>query len=448
MAPQPRGFARLTRRIVVRFPAVAPMVLAALVSSPANGQTADHAGPEPRRVFVLRPLIAFDVEYERNFDLDRRRRDDVREVEPMLRLSGTYAPRDWLRAFIEIETPVTIEHDQDRGSATEAAINLNQAYVAVDPIKDLSIRLGRQLVRDDREWLFDENLDGLRVLYRSGDLSLDASVSRVNIVRRDLRDRDTVGDRIVNQALLADYRLFDVLSLGAYAIRRSGRRGEEGTPLLLGVRARGRLFGDRLDYWLDAATVRGRDEQGRRLAGHGLDAGATVTAAAPLRPRLTLGYAWGSGDGRPGDGTNRAFRQTGLQSNEARFGGRAKFKYYGEVLDPELSNLHIVTAGLGFSPSEAVSIDLVYHHYRQDRLADRLRDAAIDLRPNRDRAMQSRELGQAIDLVVGVALTRSVEIEFAVGYFMPGRAYRVRGSDGFRRADEALFARLEIEVAF
>lgn len=438
----------MTGAATSRASALALVLLGALASPLARGDTPGQAGGEPRRVFVVRPLIAFDVEYERNFDLDRRTRDDVREVEPMLRLTATYTPHDWFRAFIEIETPVTIEHDQDRGSATEAAFNLNQAYVEIKPIKDLSIRLGRQLVRDDREWLFDENLDGLRVLYRSGDLSLDASVSRVNIVRRDLRDRATVGNPIDNHALLVDYRLLDTVTVGAYAVSRSGRRGEEGTPLLLGLRARGRLFGDRLDYWLDAATVRGRDEQGRRLAGHGFDLGATYAAEAPLRPRLTLGYAWGSGDGRPGDGTNRAFRQTGLQSNEARFGGRAKFKYYGEVLDPELSNLHIVTAGLGFSPSEAVSIDLVYHRYRQDRVADRLRDAAIDLRPNRNRAMQSRDLGQAIDLVVGVALTRSVEIEFAVGYFMPGRAYQVRGSDGFRRADEALFARLEIEFAF
>ena len=47
----------------------------------------------------------------------------------------------------------------------------------------------------------------------------------------------------------------------------------------------------------------------------------------------------------------------GLQENEADFGGAASFKDYGEVLDPELSNLAIFTVGLGLRPSEKFSLD-------------------------------------------------------------------------------------------
>lgn len=63
---------------------------------------------------------------------------------------------------------------------------------------------------------------------------------------------------------------------------------------------------------------------------HWLDMGGTVIFPIEnLKPRLTLGYAVGSEN----------YRQTGLQSNEAKFGGETKFKVYGETLNPNLADL-------------------------------------------------------------------------------------------------------------
>ena len=63
---------------------------------------------------------------------------------------------------------------------------------------------------------------------------------------------------------------------------------------------------------------------------------------------------------------DHAFRQTGIQDNNDKFGGVTSFKYYGELLEPELSNLHILTAGIGRRFGRRMSLDLIYHNYRQD----------------------------------------------------------------------------------
>lgn len=59
-------------------------------------------------------------------------------------------------------------------------------------------------------------------------------------------------------------------------------------------------------------------------------------------------------------------RQTGLQDNNGEFFGVDCFRYYGELLRPELSKLQITTLALGFRMLTNSSIEFVYH---TDRLA-------------------------------------------------------------------------------
>jgi hypothetical protein len=102
---------------------------------------------------------------------------------------------------------------------------------------------------------------------------------------------------------------------------------------------------------------------GRRNRSEVLLALAVVAPGHPAaggeggRPALTAAYAVGSGDDNPGHRVDGAFRQTGLQENEARWTGITRFKYYGELLDPELNNLTVVTVGLGLRPTKRSSLD-------------------------------------------------------------------------------------------
>ena len=118
------------------------------------------------------------------------------------------------------------------------------------------------------------------------------------------------------------------------------RVGEEAQRLAvqLGLQAVGEA-GDNLKFWANAAYVTGDSDEGdgsHDIRGYGLDLVATYVPDLAWDPSVSLGFAFGSGDGDPDDGVDRNFRQTGLQANNANFNGVTRFKYYGEAFDPEL----------------------------------------------------------------------------------------------------------------
>lgn len=222
----------------------------------------------------------------------------------------------------------------------------------------------------------------------------------------------------------------------------SSREDESDARLLwLGGSAAGRwrLGGPgTLHYWLDAAWVKGDetfyDYSGksfqRRLGrvldnpieGWGASAGITWASKLPARPRLTFTYAYGSGDPRGEQEADRSFRQTGLQDNNGKFRGVDRFRYYGELFDPELSNLHILTAALGFPLLRHSSIEILYHRYRQDEPAPFLRDVSF----KRDPDGIHRDLGEEWDAVLGIEEWEHWEIEIIGAIFRTGEAFAPR----------------------
>ncbi len=156
-----------------------------------------------------------------------------------------------------------------------------------------------------------------------------------------------------------------------------------------------------------------------------------------MSPRILGGIAFASGRSDPEDVGDTGFRQTGLQDNEAELGSLASFLYYGEAFDPELANMAIYTAGFGIQPKANITIDLLYHHYRQDQASETLRDSGLDAEPTGG----SPALGNELDLVVGYQATQDLLVSAFIGYFMPGPAF---DSD----ANSALTARIDLEFGF
>ena len=89
-----------------------------------------------------------------------------------------------------------------------------------------------------------------------------------------------------------------------------------------------------------------------------------------------------------------------------------------------MSNIRIVTAALGVTANEVLSVDLVYHHYRQ---------IAVE-------AGDSSHLGDGIDLVLGLRPNDALEIDAAIGWFASGENASV--------PDRSMAARIEVEYAF
>ena len=82
-------------------------------------------------------------------------------------------------------------------------------------------------------------------------------------------------------------------------------------------------------------------------------------------------------------------------------------------------NLGILSAGVGWRFHRRGSIDLVYHRYRQVEAADFLRDTEIDRRPDGVHT----DIGQELDLILGIRRQGNVDLKFVLAYFDPGAAF-------------------------
>ena len=401
-------------------------ILSILAADPASAEVFDPDAP-PETRYQLAPHLTFGAElevtydYRKNLGLDDRRDNDASVLVPELSLAFSFDPDPKLQFFLNvaISRPVVWKTEADGSRPSEEfAFELKEAFVLLRSLPGgLSLQLGRQRFEDERQWLYDEELDAVRLWLHWKALTAELSLSRDGLVRKDLLS-SAKREEINNYVLSASYQLLRDLTLEAYAIVRDDQAARRRRPVFVGVRSRGEPIED-LDYWIDLGYVGGRDGS-TTISGWGIDLGATYELQVGPKPALTLGFAFGSGDRNPGDRTDRSFRQTGLQDNEADFGGATDFKYYGEVLDPELSNLAIFTAGIGIRPSDKVSLDLVYHYYLQHRAAPTLRDAAIDAEPSG----RSRRLGSEVDLILGLQeIYDHLEVKAVVGYFSPGSAF-------------------------
>ena len=393
------------------------------------------------------------ITYRRNNDLDSRVRDDLLLFKTKVFGSFVYRPTDWLTTTLEMklgrEYPI---HEEQRVPLPNSDTRLpphrpptllvEQALLTVrQVIAPFEINIGRRNYEDDRHWVFDGSMDVASVSYRHATVRAEAMVARDVLWSLDAL-RHAAKQRVETAMVYADYRGIDNHVLAAYLIKRNHLRGQEGQPLLLGLRGSGKPS-DAINWWAEAALLRGSDEQGRRFRAQAVDIGGTYRFAdLPFDPNITLAYAHGSGDNTPDDGTNSTFRQTGLQTNEAKYIGLSKFKAYGEMLDPELSNLRVMTLGLGARATPGISIDMVYHRYQLDADASEIRNWALTAQMNTLAGQHSKDVGQALDLVVGMRGLfdiRRLGLDLRVGLFLPGQAFRT--SDGMlantasRRAD-------------
>ena len=148
-------------------------------------------------------------------------------------------------------------------------------------------------------------------------------------------------------------------------------------------------------------------------------------------PTLAVNHARGSGDKDLNDDSDHAFRQTGLQDPTQ------EFRYYGELLRPELSNLSITTATIGFGVTAESRLTLGYHHFRQVYPAAFLRDARITLRPTG----QDHDIGREISLLVEMREWEDLKVVLAAATFRAGNAF---GAAAGERAN-SLFLELTYE---
>jgi len=396
--------------------------------------------------------------YRRDPDLNGKVKDDYLILVPQVNGLISYRPTHWLEATLEMifdwEIPVQEEKsvvlpsgETQMAPKRGPSLLVDQAFVT---LKGSTIpgefTLGRRNYEDERHWLYDTSMDVARAQLRLGRFRIEGTFGREVWAGMD-PFKTQVKDKINIAMLYVEYRGIEDTKLALYTINRNDRSSpsQEGRPWHFGARVLGSPS-DNFNYWLEGAYVSGHDEASRKISAGGLDVGATYQfRKLPLSPSITLGYAWGSGDRDPNDNKNQEFRQTGLQSNERRFAGFPDFKYYGEGFDPELSNLQIITVGLGFRPTPFISVDLVYHRYWLHKMADTIRNSALTAEINQDDKNLTRDVGDGFDVVVGFRNlfgVRRLGLDLRAGWFFPGKTYRIQGGDPdnptFRSADNGV----------
>lgn len=429
------------------------------------GLSGDDSRPEAQRettLFGKRLIIGGEIgvgsRYRTNFELVPNSDDDDLSFDPEAKLEAIWLPGDKSAVFVSTKlfAETTPYRQGGRGEAA-AGVELDEAWLLrTDLFKTpLALQVGRQQIQDRREWWWDEDLDSVRLHYFGKRFRAFAAVGREFGYKSTLGRFDPE-DRAIFRALgNARWTWADRNDVEFYALHQDdqSRRNRVGSLVVsdkvdesdatltwLGLRARGRVkakFPGKFYYWADIARVRGSEQlnefdgldsisdivtsqANRRVKGWAFDTGISLELPLSFEPYLTLGYARGSGDRTRGDTTDRAFRQTGLHNNNGKFRGLSRFRYYGEVLRPALSNIGIRTVALGIPLGDDHWIETVWHSYRQRVASRRIAESRLDIDP----LGTDRRLGKEVNAIYSYRPEISAwELELTAGAFRAGPAF-------------------------
>jgi alginate production protein len=440
-------------RLHARASALLPIALVVIAASPLPGRTAAARLNNDRGFEFNAPTktprqlteslwsgseVVISLEGNDDYDLDRDKDDHLYLLEPEVRIAFAYLPaRPW-QAYAEFQFDgrAFLSKGEENDESSEGHLRIRQLYALFpDFAPGWSLQFGRQRYKDRWSWWYDERIDAVRFDWRRGDFGVEASAAREKLFRDDLLRRGSE-EPVDYYMLVGRYAPDKNLDVSGYLIaKRDQESGDRENPVFLGLQSVGRISSD-LRYAVNLATVRG-SANGRDIRAFGADLMAAYRFDIPWQPFVTLGVAYGSGDANRAHGVDGNFRQTGLQDNESRTFGRTSFKYYGEVIDPELSNLCILSVGVGVRPLREASAELIYHRYRQVEAADELFDSDLEEDPNGD----DRRLGEEVDLVIAYRPNQRAKVSLVLGAFVPGEAFG-------RDQDPAWLAKLKFGYQF
>ena len=367
---------------------------------------------------------------ERNFNLDDPDSEDRDNLFLAARNRFEWRLGSRLSGRLELRYETSFRDEQEDGYSKNREFGIGELWAYwrnAFGSTEFDLQVGRQDFDDQREWIYDENLDGVRLVWDQRDLRTEFAVS-TQFGEAGEREDESINfstyvsnnDEDNHMAAWAMYRDIDLVS----------QRDEE--SLHVGGRMVGEWLPD-MNSWLDVAYQTG-ERDGRNIQAWAYDIGTTWSPEAADPFYFTLGYALASGD-RSSSGRDGNFRQTGFQDNNGLWGGVTSFRYYGELVDPELSNMGIFTAGVGTRFWGRNSIDLVFHHFTQDVPLPVLTDAEIE-----DPTGLDADLGWEFDAILGMQRFDHWNIEIVYAWFQPGDAYV--------EEEEAQFLKFQLRYRF
>lgn len=357
-----------------------------------------------------------------------------------------------------------------------------QSYLQFNNIgsPQANLKIGRQKVREDYGLWWNQNFDAARLTYDTtafkGFLAAGQDLFSYRTGAGDFTENDKEIARVLAEGSWQYYYDHFFEARAAYENDHSGIAvgdvedpnnpdDREGDLFWAGLRAAGKTAAlaegaNKPSYRIDLMAVRGNEDVATiaggvvaavtdtDVRGWALDA-ATDIPLPNVSPVIHLGYAFGSGDGNGADTTDHAFRQTGLDGNFSRFGALSEnTDNYGTVLRPDLSNIHVLSAGMTMPVMTASNVGVIYRYYRLDEAAAGLAASGVFNTLNGT----DRELGQGVDLLFNVdvlkerqmsgAQLQAVDFRSSLGFFRSGDAY------GAADGETAVRGLVELKVGF
>ncbi|QCI27763.1 alginate export family protein [Caminibacter pacificus] len=301
----------------------------------------------------------------------------------------------------------------------DAYLDINELYIRSYCLNcDMAnILIGRKKTKDFRSWWYDAPLDEIMV-FNENNLLTYQLIAATRINNETITDDNSPKSKLKHSSffiLHTNYEYYYRKNVGFYYIYEHSKPNDgyiKNRKLsFLGVDLNG--FEKNLFYWLNVGYSGGKINKytkTNRSDGYGFDIGFR----APYSQKLSYAasYAFGSG--------SHYFTQPYIATNNSDYLNKSfSFRYYGNVLNPVLENLHIISLyGIyDFNPKAALIASL--HNYRQD-VKKKVQFNTKYFYPTNGK---SKDIGNEIDLVYQYNTTKKQKLKIGAGYFLGGDAF-------------------------
>ncbi len=318
----------------------------------------------------------------------------------------------------------------------------------------ITLLIGRKQFRDGRAWWYSNQLDVVQAKYSTTLLKADISYGGRLVDERVITESENIGFED-SEFLIAhfDYHYYYQHHFQGFMVYQNDdfSNNQIGSVLnvnstlkpeldllWLGFRFNG-LFSltdkSKLSYWFDVSAVNGSEREFvtssissaqdeiasiRDIdvsAGYALDFGG-VWKTADDNWGFAANYAFGSGDSSA-DNRQSSYRQPSVAINKGSLFGDQRYRIYGELLRPELSNLQLLSFSMGRKINPSFWLHITYFNYRQVQADKELRASNLVISPNGE----NKNIGDEVDVVFAGSWSRNIDTQFILSGFRSGSAF-------------------------
>ena len=278
----------------------------------------------------------------------------------------------------------------------------------------LNFLIGRKQLFDTRSWWIDRPMDVIGIF------------NLHDLFRYEL----TVGGRLGNRTLLSDatsltanlkhtrfllahidYQWRYLQHIGFFALKEKTTLPLHKRDLRwIGLRAYGDSYIDensKIRYWLDIGINNGTYNYQNQ------NAVAYEVGALYMDNNHSLGISYAS--------STKEYLQPIFADNKSKFLQRdLKFRYYGEFLDPKLSNIKILSLYGTYKPCLEKTYILAFHDYRKTSNVKTLYTTGYVLPTN----TRHKHIGDEVDFLYQYLLSLRYNYKFIFSYFKGGDAFK------------------------